>query len=75
MSVHLLPVFALILDPCMFQETKGVVAAGKSVAAAGTATDVASPAIITTVEINRRNKSPPVLASNGSGTTKSLKHK
>ncbi|WP_369174885.1 hypothetical protein AB5J49_46395 [Streptomyces sp. R28] len=42
----------------MFQETKGVVAAGKSVAAAGTTSAAATPAITTTAEINRRNKSP-----------------
>ncbi|WP_159461025.1 hypothetical protein [Streptomyces viridosporus] len=40
----------------MFQETKGVVAAGKSVAEAGTTSAAASPAIITTTAINRRNK-------------------
>ncbi|MFB7330696.1 hypothetical protein [Streptomyces adustus] len=43
----------------MFQLIKGVVAAGKSVAAAGTTSAAASPAITTTAESNRRNKNFP----------------
>ncbi|MFJ7968227.1 hypothetical protein [Streptomyces sp. NPDC096324] len=53
----------------MFQLIKGVEAAGKSVAAAGTTTDAVSPAITATAAINRRNTSSPFLTSNGSGTT------